>query len=265
MSKHILVFDSGLGGTTVLQELIKAMPGNRYSYALDNAAFPYGNKANSFLQNRIIRLFDELLARCQPDLAVIACNTASTLILETLRLHYPLPFVGVVPAIKPAAAISRSGVIGLLATEATVQRDYIKQLHEAHAAHCEMVRFATQRLVDIAEQKILGNPINHKALQEIAEAIQKHPLYDRIDTFILGCTHFPALREELANLFPPHIHWVDSGEAIARRARQLCADMPETTEQAPSRLFITRGKERPVLLQALKPFGLCQCDVIEID
>ena len=156
MHKHILVFDSGLGGTTVLKEIKHLLPDNHYSYALDNEAYPYGNKSAGYLLDRCQLYMEKLIQQAAPDCIVIACNTASTLVLDQLRQRFRCDFVGVVPALKPAATHSRSKVIALLATPATVGRDYIDHLEQSHASDCEILRLGSQALVHLAEEKILS-------------------------------------------------------------------------------------------------------------
>jgi glutamate racemase len=269
LNKHILVFDSGLGGTTILQELQKKLPDCNYSYALDNGAFPYSNKSDEFLMARMLKLFDYLIPRCQPDLVVIACNTASTLILEHLRNRFSIPFVGVVPAIKPAAALSKTRVLGLLATQATINRDYIDQLSTAHAEHCEIVRLGSQKLVEIAENKIQGKAINPIDIKMELEQLRANPLHQKIDVFILGCTHFPAISEELAAAWPHPAQWIDSGEAIARRVADLCQQLPEQLYQqkipTQNTLYLTAIDKKTGKLKTLKRFGINHCHIIEID
>ena len=272
-NKHILVFDSGLGGTTVLKAIQEQLPDNIYSYMLDNDAFPYSNKSDAFLLERIQRLFNKLIPLAQPDLVVIACNTASTLTLQMLREHFNLPFVGVVPAIKPAAALSKTQTLALLATEATIHRDYIDQLWAAHACHCELLRLGSQRLVELAEEKIQGNNIDINCVKQELLPLMQHPLHQQIDVFILGCTHFPALKSELALAWPWPAQWIDSGDAIARRVKELCEDTPSSPGQNPEaeaatsrgKLFLTAPDTHGQKLQALQRFGIHLCQLLEID
>lgn len=269
MSKHILVFDSGLGGTTVLHDIQKKLPDFHYSYVLDNGAFPYSNKTDVFLVERTLKLFDVLIPLCRPDLVVIACNTASTLILDQLRERFKIPFVGVVPAIKPAAALSKTKVLGLLATQATITREYIDQLSAAHAEHCDIVRLGSQKLVELAESKIQGNTINPEAIKSELQPLLGNPLHTRIDVFILGCTHFPAIKDELAAAWPYPALWIDSGEAIARRVEELCKQLPERTvtdnNSPKNTLYLSTIDETHMKLKTLERFGINHCHIIKID
>ena len=248
VNKHILVFDSGLGGTTILKEIHARLPSYAYSYAMDNNAFPYGNKANDYLLERSVKLFEFLINHSHPDLIVIACNTASTLILDKLRSQFDTPFVGVVPAIKPAAATSESKVIGLLATEATIGRDYIKELNNEYAGQCEVIQLGSQKLVELAEDKLKGNPVDTVALHKELKSLKEHPLANKIDTFVLGCTHFPAIKNEIATIWPHKARWIDSGEAIARRVDELCQNI--TSKKQPKedslRMDVASLKDCPI-------------------
>lgn len=229
---HILIFDSGLGGVTVLQEVHARLPHCRYSYALDNEWFPYGEKRDEVLLQRILNYFAVLLEQSRPDLVVIACNTASTLALDSLRQRFSVPFVGVVPAIKPAVQLSRNRTVGLLATPATVQRSYVERLQADYGQDCRLLKISCPTLVTLAEAKMRGEPVCQRRLQEAVAAIQAHPGADQVDVFVLGCTHFPALRDELAAYWPQTVQWLDSGAAIARRVESLLAGAVATQEKA---------------------------------
>lgn len=213
----ILVFDSGVGGLTIVEVIAEALPGMPLVYACDNAAFPYGPKPEAELVDRVHAVLDELVRRFAPRLLVVACNTASTVALPRLRSHYTLPIVGVVPAIKPAARLSKNRVIGLLATPGTVRRPYTDQLIAEFAADCTVVRVGSSELVLAAEQKLRGEPVDPELLRGLLR-----PIVDAgADTVVLGCTHFPLLRAELQAAAGRELTWVDSGEAIARRVRDL--------------------------------------------
>jgi glutamate racemase len=213
----ILVFDSGVGGLTIVEPIAAVLPGAPIVYACDNAAFPYGPKPEDELVDRVHVVFDALLQRFQPRLLVVACNTASTVALPRLRSHYSLPIVGVVPAIKPAARLSQNRVIGLLATPGTVRRPYTDQLIAEFAADCQVVRVGSSELVLAAEQKLRGEPFDPTLLGELLRPI----LAAGADTVVLGCTHFPLLRDELEAAAGRPLTWVDSGDAIARRVQSL--------------------------------------------
>lgn len=265
MNGHILVFDSGLGGTTILAELFAKLPDCSFSYALDNAAFPYGSQTDEFLTARCLPLFEQLIQRDQPDVVVIACNTASTLFLDKLRQAFPsVLFVGVVPAIKPAAALSQTHVIALLATPATIRRGYITVLETAYANECELIRLSHPDLVVIAEEKIRNGHLDTQRLQSIVDGFKSHAKADQIDTFILGCTHFPAIKEDLAKAWAKPAYWVDSGEAIARRTQHLLQQVSSTDSQKPHVLYLTSKENLSDYQLSLKSFAINSSHVLEI-
>lgn len=210
----ILVFDSGVGGLSILREIQSYLPHNRFYYACDNQAFPYGTKAEAELVARVDAVLKTLIATLDPDIVVIACNTASTVALPKIRSHFTKPVVGVVPAIKPASALSKTRVIGLLGTTGTVNRPYTQWLIDEFASDATFVRVGSTELVELAEAKLRGIPPCPDRLAAIIAPIFENP---ECDTLILACTHFPLLQEDLKAVAPRQIQWVDSGNAIARR------------------------------------------------
>lgn len=262
---HILVFDSGLGGTTILDELKRQLPECNYSYAMDNAVFPYGSQTDAFLLQRCQPLFAALIAQEEPDIVIIACNTASTLFLEQLRQQYPhLAFIGVVPAIKPAASLSKTGVIALLATPATIQRQYIDLLSDQYANGCELIRFSHGDLAILAENKMRGQVVSQSAFDQIIAEFKMHPKASQIDTFILGCTHYPAIAKELAKAWGTKVQWVDSTAAIAKRAKSLLSAMPTPRQAKVARLLLTADTKQQQIQSSLARFEFKNCLVIEI-
>lgn len=220
---RVLVFDSGVGGLSVLGEIRRRLPCCSYAYACDNAGFPYGDKSETDLVARVDRVLKALIATIDPDIVVVACNTASTVALPQIRSHFRKPVVGVVPAIKPAAQLSRTGVIGLLATPGTVNRPYTHRLIADFAPHCLVIPVGSSELVHMAEAKLRNIGPDRGALRAIIA-----PLFadERTDTVVLACTHFPLLRDELEEAAPRPVAWVDSGEAIARRVASFTGDCP---------------------------------------
>lgn len=216
-SPRVLVFDSGVGGLSIAEAIRARLPEARLLYLGDNACFPYGDQPGERVTRRCVELITAALERYPVDAVVIACNTASTIVLPTLRAVIDVPVVGVVPAIKPAARATRSGRIGLLATPATVSRPYLEQLITDYAADCELTRVGSSELVRMAEAGLGDAPIPSSALEPILE-----PLIEAdVDTVVLGCTHFPLLQPALEQVMGPEVVWVDSGEAIARRVANL--------------------------------------------
>ena len=216
-----LIFDSGLGGLTVAQKIRELTPQLELIYYADNAFFPYGNRPEQELLARVLEQLLKLSERYCPDIIVLACNTASTLVLPQLRSRIKTPIVGVVPAVKPAASVSESGVIGLLATPGTVLRQYTSELIEQFANHCEIVSVGSEELATLAEAKLLGHAASISHIKGILAPFQQHPRASDIDTVVLACTHFPLLVPELQRAYGRPIHWLDSGQAIARRVKQL--------------------------------------------
>lgn len=222
MTGPILIFDSGVGGLSVVHSLRQYYPHTAMCYACDNAWLPYGLRDDETLAKRIVTVCQSAVEACQASVLVVACNTASTLALEGLRRSLGIPVIGTVPAIKPAALISQSRHIGLLATTATVNRAYTQGLIDSFASDCQVTKIAADVLVTEAEAWLAGSSLNelhlHQALSPLWEAISATPA---LDTVVLGCTHFPLLKPALASLAPKTVHWVDSGDAIARRVGQV--------------------------------------------
>ncbi|KMJ46733.1 glutamate racemase [Xenorhabdus khoisanae] len=215
----ILVFDSGVGGLSVYQEIRQLLPDLHYIYAFDNEAFPYGEKTAEVIIDRIIQVVDVIQRKHPLAVVVIACNTASTVSLPALRERFPFPVVGVVPAIKPAAKLSCNRVVGLLATRATVNRDYTKELITRFATDCQVYSIGSSELVELAERKLHGKDVPLEELEKILKPWLK--MKEPPDTVILGCTHFPLIAEELSQVLPDGTRLVDSGAAIARRTAWL--------------------------------------------
>jgi glutamate racemase len=218
---HVLVFDSGVGGLSVLREISVLLPRVRLTYAADNAFFPYGTKTESALVARVSSVIHRLVGQVSPDLVVIACNTASTTALDAVRGFLTIPVIGVVPAIKPAAAASRTRVIGLLGTATTVATRYTAALIQEFAAGCDVLTCGATELVEAAERKMQGLPIDDTVVMDVLARLFSQPGGDKLDTIVLGCTHFPLLGPELAASAPHPVAWMDSGAAIARRVATM--------------------------------------------
>jgi glutamate racemase len=257
-----IVFDSGVGGLSVFDCIAASLPGLGLLYVADNAYFPYGTKEESALVTRVRDLLVRLAARHRPDLIVIACNTASTVALPAVRNALSLPIVGTVPAIKPAAQISVARVIGLLGTPGTVRRQYTQALIEEFAADCTVLRHGSAELVELAEQKLRGEPVSPAAVKRALAGLTDQPGGDRLDTVVLACTHFPLLVTELTAAAPRPLRWIDSGEAIARRVASLldgtAAFAPIETPPRYRALFTARTAEVERLRPALSLRGLAE-------
>lgn len=220
--KPVLVFDSGIGGLTVLREARVLMPERGFIYVADDAGFPYGGWEEQALRERILRLFADLLGRFDPELCIIACNTAFTLAGADLRGAFPdMRFVGTVPAIKPAAERTRSGLVSVLATPGTVKRAYTRELINSFAARCHVRLVGSQNLARMAEAYIRGEPVSEEAVAaEIAPCFVEAE-GRRTDIVVLACTHYPFMANLFRKLAPWPVDWLDPAEAIARQARRL--------------------------------------------
>ncbi|WP_278800308.1 glutamate racemase [Marinobacter nauticus] len=210
---RVLVFDSGVGGLSVAACIHQTLPGVELVYLADNAGFPYGDKPEQVVIERCCTLIRQCLAELPCDVVVVACNTASTVVLPELRATIAVPVVGVVPAVKPAAACSVNRRIGLLATPATVKRAYLDDLIEKYARNCEVVRLGHPALVRWAEELVGGSAPDQVKVDDAMVPLREAG----VDTVVLGCTHYPLLMPWLRKALPEVMHWVESGEAIARR------------------------------------------------
>ena len=218
---RVLIFDSGVGGLSVLREVAALLPSVSLTYAADNAAFPYGLKPEGELVARVSSVVGRLVERVAPDVVVIACNTASTTALEAVRSFLDIPVIGVVPAIKPAAAASLTRTIALLGTQTTVATAYTGALIAEFAAGCSVLTCAASELVEAAELKMQGDEIDPRLIATVLKRLFDMEGGDNIDTVVLGCTHFPLLAGELAAAAPRAVAWMDSGAAIARRVATI--------------------------------------------
>lgn len=216
----VLVFDSGVGGLSVYREIREKLPDAHYIYVFDNEAFPYGEKSQEFIIDRVVRIVSAVAEKHDLATIVIACNTASTVSLPALRAKFTdIPIVGVVPAIKPAAKLTCNGVVGLLATRATVKRPYTHELIERFATDCKVHSLGSAELVELAERKLHGEAVSLDVLRKILTPWLK--MKEPPDTVVLGCTHFPLLADELLSVLPDGTRIIDSGAAIARRTAWL--------------------------------------------
>jgi glutamate racemase len=252
----LLFFDSGVGGLSVLQPTRALLPNAPIVYAADSAGYPYGTRSEAEIASRVPALLGRLVERFHPRLVVIACNTACTIALDQVRSALELPVVGTVPAIKPAAQISKSRVIGVLGTEATVRQPYVDDLTAKFAADCTLIRHGSRELVELAEAKLGGEEISVEAVRTATQ-----PMFDardgkKIDTMVLACTHFPLLEDELHAAFP-NVITVHGGEGIARRVAYLTRD--QTWPPVPSEgLMLFTSAARTPSLSALAQYGISE-------
>src|SRR6478672_2776055 len=242
----LLFFDSGVGGLSVLRPTRELLPNAPIVYAADSAGFPYGKRSEAEIASRVPALLGRLVERFHPRLAVIACNTASTIALEHVRSALDLPVVGTVPSIKPAAEASTSRVIGVLGTEATVRQPYVDDLAARFASDCTIIRHGSPKLVELAEAKLRGEAIDAEDVRAAALPMFDAPYGDRIDTVVLACTHFPLLEDELRAAFPG-VTYVDGGPGIARRIAYLTRDEAWPGDPKPGLMLFTSAVRQPSL------------------
>jgi glutamate racemase len=250
------MFDSGLGGLTVLREVVKARPDAHYVYVADDAFFPYGHHGEDEIIDRVVPMIGELIAAHAPDLVVIACNTISTLVMSHLREAYEVPFVGTVPAIKPACASSRTKRVSVLGTKGTVQREYTRALIRDFAQGCEVTLVGAANLASLAEAALSGGEIADREISdEIAPCFVGDGDSDpaRTDTIVLACTHYPLLLERLAKVAPWPVDWIDPAPAIARRVANLLGLPGSEADHAGAEMIFT-SKRPHKLIPALMPF-----------
>ena len=250
----ILFFDSGVGGLSVLAPTRELLPNAPLVYVADNAGFPYGKRTEAEIASRVPALLGRLVERFHPRLAVIACNTASTIALDHVRSALDLPVVGTVPAIKPAGETSKTRVIGVLGTQATVRQPYVDDLAAKFASDCALIRHGSPELVELAEAKLGGERIRAQAVRAAAQPMFDAPGGDQIDTVVLACTHFPLLEDELRAAFPG-VGYVDGGPGIARRIAYLTREQPWPVERPPGIALFTSAAREP-LLKSLATYGL---------
>lgn len=253
----ILVFDSGLGGLTVYREIAAVRPDARLVYAADDAAFPYGGWPEDELTGRVLSVIGDLVGRFEPQLVVLACNTASTLVLAELRRRFSLAIVGTVPAIKPACTASRTRLVSVLGTEATVAREYTRTLIRDYGEGCSITLVGSRRLAPIAEALLRGEPVDDELIAaEIAPCFVEHK-GARTDTIVLACTHYPLLIERIAKAAPWPVTFIDPAEAIARRVIDLIGPAHQSSNGARAQIHFTSGAPPPPALAAtLTRFGL---------
>jgi glutamate racemase len=235
----------------------KLLPNAPIVYAADSAGFPYGRRTEAEIASRVPALLGRLVERFHPRLAVIACNTASTIALDHVRFALDLPVVGTVPAIKPAAEISKSRVIGVLGTEATVRQPYVDGLAAKFASDCKIVRHGSPQLVELAEAKLAGEEVSVEEVRAAAQSMFDAPDGDLIDTVVLACTHFPLLEDELRSAFPG-VTYVDGGPGIARRIAHLTKDQPWPVSPPEGILVFTGAPIRRPLDSILARLGISQ-------
>ncbi|MCP3477339.1 glutamate racemase [Bradyrhizobium sp. CCGUVB1N3] len=255
-SPTILVFDSGLGGLTVLREVVAARPEAHYVYVADDAFFPYGHHSEDEIIARVVPLVGDLITAHKPDLVVIACNTMSVSVMSHLRAAYLVPFVGTVPAIKPACAQSKTRRVSVLGTKATVKREYTQALIRDHGQGCEVTLVGSPELASLAEAALSGTTVGDGDIfEELKPCFVGNPedATARTDTIVLACTHYPLLLDRLIKLAPWPVNWIDPAPAIARRVSDLLGPRVTDLVQCGAEIVFT-SKRTHALGPALTPF-----------
>ncbi|VFP83342.1 glutamate racemase [Candidatus Erwinia haradaeae] len=264
MCSTVLVFDSGVGGLSVYNEICKLLPNLHYLYVFDNIVFPYGEKSAEITTQRVVSIISAVTRLHALALVVIACNSASIVSLPALRARFIFPVVGVVPAIKPATYLTRNGVIGLLATRGTLQRSYTHDLIARFAKPCKITLLGSKELVELAERKLRGHLVSIRIVRAILQPwlnMSQPP-----DTIILGCTHFPLIRDELTQVLPAGTQFIDSGAAIARRVvsvlgHPLHTEIPVAQNMALCMDLTQQAKE---LIPILKYYGFRRLEQLKL-
>jgi len=261
----ILIFDSGMGGLSVVRALRDVAPQAQLAYAADNEAFPYGDWEEGALVERMIDVLGRLIERIEPDVIIIACNTASTIGLEALRHKFDVPFVGTVPAIKPAANMTKTGYVSVLATPGTVRREYTKALIDTYAYHCKVTLHGAENLAAMAEAKLNGQGVDLDVLAAEVAPVFVEEEGGRTDVVVLGCTHYPLLLEELKQVAPWPVEFIDPAPAIARQAMRVWLENKNgeaTNWPFVDRAIITQNKHSQV--NAEKTLSLFGFEIIQI-
>ena len=240
VSAPVGVMDSGVGGLTVLKHLTRQLPHEHFIYFADSAYAPYGNQSAVKIQQRCFTIAETLIAQGAKAL-VVACNTATAAAITPMREHFPLPIIGMEPAVKPAAAASKNNVIGVLATTGTLQSAQFAALLEHYGHGVQVVTQACVGLVERIEQGLLDQPETIAMLNTYCQ-----PLINAgADTIVLGCTHYPFVRTQIQKIVGPDVTLIDTGAAVAKRLQQVLAqqDLLNTTSDQGQLQFLTSGKE----------------------
>lgn len=259
----LLILDSGVGGLSVLKEIRALLPNAPIVYAADNEFYPYGTKSVAEIEMRVPALLGRLAGRYDPALIVIACNTASTIALDPVRAALNLPIVGTVPAIKPAALLSKTRAIGVLGTDATIIQPYVDRLAAEFAADCIVVRHGSAELVDLAEAKLRGEATDPATYARILDGLLSRPGGDKVDTIVLACTHFPLVEAELRAAAPRPLAFVHGAAGIARRTQWLLRD--HAWRDSPGKgiaVFTAPSPRLDACRQGLAGFGLTRIETL---
>jgi glutamate racemase len=260
--RPILFFDSGVGGLSVLAPTARLLPHAPLVYVADSAGFPYGTRSEAEIAARVPALLGRLAERYDPRLIVIACNTASTIALQHVRAALDVPIVGTVPAIKPAAALSRTRVIGVLGTAATVRQPYVDDLAARFAADCTVIRHGSAELVELAEAALGGERPSIETVRDALAGLLSQERAESIDVIVNACTHFPLLGDELDAVTGGKIAFIDGGPGIARRVAYLTEGQEWPAAMPGRAVFTARNARTEILAPALARFGLNEIETL---
>jgi len=236
--RPIGILDSGVGGLTVLREIRAILPHEPMAYLADSANLPYGSKTDIWIQQRVLHLADQMVNRYDIKTLVVACNTATAAAAGALRGHLSIPVIGMEPAVKPASEATKNGTVGILATEGTIRSARLAGLLKAFADGLHVITRPCPGLVEMIENSEPGSA----ELRENVEQFLQPLLHQGADTIVLGCTHYPLLRELIRDIVGPDIHLIDTGAAVARQTlRQLTRQglLGPPVDQTAIRLFTT--------------------------
>lgn len=244
------ILDSGVGGFSVLREIHALLPEIPIHYIADSSWCPYGNKPGEQIRDRVTTISDYLL-EAGAEILVIACNSATIHAVGSLRATYPIPIVGMEPAVKPAAEVTRCGVIGVLATEASIAGEKFHQLVHTHASGVRVITRPCPRFVELVEQGITDGPEAELAIDEAVGPL----LEAGADVLVLGCTHYPFLRSTIRSRVPETTELIDTGPAVARRVASLLENAPDLSIETSGIHIETTGPQEQLdlLLPKLLP------------
>ena len=263
---RVLVFDSGVGGLSIVESIREKSASVAIDYAADSGFFPYGLKTDQELKERLPMLCGALVEEVKPDLLVMACNTASTLALNSVRERVNIPVVGTVPAIKPAVEETKTGVIGVLATPGTVRRHYLDELEKEFASDVKVLRHGTSGLVELAERYVRDEELSPEQFEAAVLPLFFKDDGSHIDTVVLACTHFPLIREQIKAACPKHVkNLIDSGEAIARQVIKLLKEENTKDNSLDTRALLTGGRaNKAAYSPTLEKYGYSRVDIIDL-
>lgn len=262
---RVLVFDSGVGGLTVAGEIRALGPRLSVHYSADTGFFPYGDKSDEALRERLPKVAKALVEAVRPDVFVIACNTASTLALAEVRAVLDIPVVGTVPAIKPAARLTETGTIGLLATPGTIRRAYTARLIEEFAHDKRVLLHGSLELVKLAEAHARGEDVPPEAFAAAQAPLFEAPGGEAIDTIVLACTHFPLVRGQLIATAPRPVSYVDSGAAIARQTIRVLPDVTRSGGQGGTASLTSPPEETDGIARVLRRYGFPEIQFVAVE